>query len=210
MIGKGGVEGIDPTYARLRDVLEKSQFLLDEDDDHKCSICAENIDVHKNLFVVCPNDICQDTSHVTCLGGKSLEAEHSSGMVPETGTCPTCKHSQSWPDLMQQVTVRARGVKEMRKILARKSKGQAAIAAEILETESEDDDEIEHSTLTARDVIDENFGLSDDDDDDDDDNLSVASADSALSRTSDQVAESKQGDKQSRHEMVIEDSEDEG
>ena len=112
LIGKGGAEGVDPTYAHLSDVLEKSQFLLDEDDGHKCSICAEDLDIHRNLFIICPSDRCYDISHITCIADKSPVGNDSNGIVPEYGVCPSCKESHPWSELMQQVTVRTRGEKE--------------------------------------------------------------------------------------------------
>ncbi|KAJ9617107.1 Slx4p interacting protein [Cladophialophora chaetospira] len=192
LLGKGGPEGIDPTYARLRGVFEKSQFLLDEDDDQQCS----------------------SISHVSCLADASLERQQSASMVPETATCPSCTQERPWLEWMQQVTLRNRGPKEVKKLLGKKGKKSiAAVAAEIIETESEDSD-MEEDALTAKHVVDEEAELSSQGDEDD--GSSVASADSFLSRTSNDSrkgkAKSTVGDKKKtkgKLEMVIEDSEDE-
>ncbi|KAK5184189.1 Slx4p interacting protein [Exophiala sp. CCFEE 6388] len=157
LIGKGGVHGVDPTYARLRNVFEKSQFLLDEDDDQKCS-----------------------------------------------------KHP--WTELMQQVTLRTRGLKEVQKLLKKKGKSTAVTAAEILESESEEEAE-EKEALTAQDVIDEELGGEHEDEadleDEEDDNASLASTASLFSPIAKGKAGTKQTDHQARLEIVIEDSEDE-
>ncbi|KAK5462994.1 Slx4p interacting protein [Exophiala xenobiotica] len=193
LIGKGGIDGVDPTYARLRGVFEKSQFLLDEDDEQKCTVCQSGIDLEKGLFVICHNNHCRAMSHVTCLADTSLKHKGSASLVPTTGYCPSCKMEHSWQDLMQQVTLRMRGLKEIKKLLGKKGTGAAATAAEILEDEGEES-EAEEEALTAQEVVDEELA----DDQDCDDAASVASTDSYISRASEFEAE-----------IVIEDSEDE-
>lgn len=204
LIGKGGVDGVDPTYARLRGVFEKSQFLLDEDDEQKCTVCHSGIDLKKGIFVICHTDHCRSISHVTCLAETSLKQLGSASLAPRTGYCPSCKLEHSWQDLMQQVTLRMRGVKEIKRLLGKKGKGTAATAAEILEAESEES-EAEEEVLTAQEVVDEELG----DDQDCDDAASIASTDSYISRASDFEAGEKPVVSQPRLEIVIEDSEDE-
>lgn len=214
LIGKGGAEGVDPTYARLHDIFQKSQFLLDKDDAHKCSVCSEGLDIHSSLFIICPSEKCYNISHVTCFADRSRVETGFDGIVPEVGVCPACKESHPWHELMQQVTLRTRGEKEVRKLLSKKAKSRAATAAAILEAESEeeddDDDVMNHDDLTAQDVVDEEGGLGDDGDDDDEDNRSVASVDSIFSRNSRMVLDGSPAKKRSNLEIVIEDSEDEG
>ncbi len=222
LIGRGGPEGTDPTYARLRGVFEKSQFLLDEGDDQTCSICAGEVDIRKSLFVICHTGACQSIAHVSCLADTSLKRKKSaSSIVPEAATCPACSQERPWLELMQQVTLRNRGMKEIKKLLAKKGKrSTAAVAADIMETESDNESE-EDEALTAKHVVDEEAGLSsqeeeENDDDDDDDKSSIASADSSISRTSnaskkDNVKPRVRGKAKTKAklEMVIEDSEDE-
>ena len=217
MIGRGGPEGVDPTYARMRGVFEKSQFLLDEDDDQKCSVCASKIDLRKSLFVICHTEDCQSISHVSCLADASLKSKQSaSSIVPETAICPTCSQERPWLELMQQVTLRNRGVKEVKKLLGKKGKkSTAAVAAEIMETESDSDAQEENEALTAKQVVDEEAGLSSQEDDEDD-RSSVASTDSFLSRTSSvskkeniKLKVRSKSKAKAKLEMVIEDSEDE-
>ncbi|ETI24684.1 hypothetical protein G647_04053 [Cladophialophora carrionii CBS 160.54] len=215
LIGRGGPEGVDPTYARLRGVFEKSQFLLDDGDNQKCSLCAASIDLHRSLFVICHMEHCQSISHVTCLADASLHRNQSaSSIVPDIAVCPSCTKETAWVELMQQVTLRNRGVKEVKKLLGRKGKkSTAAVAAEIMETCSEaSDSPREEETLTAERVVDEGLQLGSDEDD----GLSVASADSFVSGPSDREAGHKPrsiaaaGERSKPLlEMVIEDSEEE-
>lgn len=208
LIGKGGVEGVDPTYARLRDVLQKTRLLLDENHDFKCSTCTTGLNPNQDMFILCPNDACHNVNHVTCLADRALAGADSNTMVPQEVSCPSCRASHSWLELMQQVTVKTRGVKEMAKLLKKKGKGQAATAAEILETEDEDDDdEMDNEAIDTHDVIDEDVVRSDDDHDDD--RGSVASMDSDFSQASNLGPSPSKAKSGSRLEIVIEDSEDE-
>jgi structure-specific endonuclease subunit SLX1 len=170
LLGKGGVEGVDPTYARFQDVLEKSRFLLDEDDDQSCGVCAQKLNLKTDLYTICPHATCKELSHVTCLSKRFSSAESSTSFVPRHGTCPSCHGGLEWPELMRDVSLRARGEIEVQKLLSKKRKTKAATAAEIMETDSEDEDDDERE-LTPADVVDDEF--------DEDDIMSVTSVESS-------------------------------
>ena len=208
LIGKGGVEGVDPTYARYQDVLTKSTFILDEGDEQKCGVCACGIHVHRDLFTICPHNRCQSLSHVACIAKSFSESSTTGTIVPERGHCPSCQSSLLWVDLMREVTLRTRGQKEIKKLLSKKRSTKAATAAEILETENEDDAD-EDGDVQAADVVDEEADENemDDLDDSDDDARSVVSTESRLSTMGKSVLGEK---KVNRLEIVIEDSDDEG
>ncbi|OAP61705.1 hypothetical protein AYL99_03908 [Fonsecaea erecta] len=218
LIGKGGVEGVDPTYARLKGVFEKSQFLLDEDDDHKCSVCTGLIDLRNSIFVVCHTPDCQAISHIRCLSDDSLKKNQSaSSIVPESATCPSCRKNHAWLELMQQVTLRNRGGKEVKKLMGKKAKSTTTAVAEVMETESEEEEEdgaweSEEEALTAKRVVDEEAELSSDDGDEDEDRMSLASADSFTSIASSTVRFKPPARLEVPRNLpiVIEDSEDEG
>lgn len=221
LIGTGGADGVDPTYARLRGVLEKSQFLLDDGDDQKCSLCSEKLDLQKGLFVICHSQQCETISHVTCLADAALRRKQSvSSLVPETAECTSCKQEYPWVELMQQVTLRSRGSKEMKKLLGKKNgKSTTAAIEEILETESDDDENHsgrEDEELVAKQVVEEEEAELSFDDDDDDGRSSVASVDSFTCKTSTlsrmkggRSANASRSEAEVDLEMVIEDSEDE-
>ncbi|OAL38075.1 hypothetical protein AYO20_02527 [Fonsecaea nubica] len=216
LIGKGGVEGVDPTYARLKGVFDKSQFLLDEGDNQNCSVCRETIDLRKSIFVICHTHDCQGMSHIRCLADKALqETQSTSNIVPETATCPSCQQEHAWLELMQQVTLRNRGVKEIQKLMGKRGKSTAITAGEIMETDSEDDVSLdsEEEALTSKIVVDDAEISCDDGDDED--RLSVASADSLTSVASNvssglTVKPCAATRDPKRLQIVIEDSEDEG
>jgi structure-specific endonuclease subunit SLX1 len=197
LIGRGGVEGIDPTYARFEDVLEKGQFLLDEGDRQKCSVCSKQLDLRQDLFVICPSNGCSSLSHVSCLSKHFLLQSQSNLLIPESGKCLSCSATSQWSDLMKELSLRTRGVKEVWKLLSKKKKTKTATAAEIQENESEDD--MEEDDFDATDVVDE-----EQDPDLDDDAMSVASVDSVATIQS----RLEDDPKPRRLEIVIEDSDD--
>ncbi|KIW45920.1 uncharacterized protein PV06_01626 [Exophiala oligosperma] len=106
---------------------------------------------------------------------------------------------------MQQVTLRTRGMKEVKKIMAQKSRKTATSASEMLEEQSEEESETEADGLTSGEVIDEEFL----EEHEDDDNMSVASTESLMSTTATRIAQDKIAVDEPRLEVVIEDSEEE-
>ena len=188
-------------------MFEKGQFLLDEGDEQKCSTCTKDIDVRKSLFVVCHTEHCRGISHVRCLADASLRKDQSAAkIIPESGMCPDCRKEYPWLELMQQVTLRTRGMKEVKKLLAKRGKkSTAVVAAEMMEAESEDSDLEDEEARTAKQIVDEETDLSSGDDDD---RSSVASVDSLLDRASN-VGTANRVRSDPKLEIVIEDSEDE-
>lgn len=203
-IGKGGVEGVDATYARYQSVFEKGKFILDIGDGQRCEVCKEGIDTGTDLFTLCTASGCTSLSHVNCLSAYFLGDTASSQIMPDTGRCPGCKQEVHWSELMRVASLRIRGEKEVQKLLKKKRGTKAALAAEIMEEDDDDDDAEEE--LNAADVVDE---FDEGDVDDDEDNVTVASVDSFDSTMTDVRSPAKKSSSNSKLEIVIEDSEDE-
>ena len=193
LIGRGGVEGVDPTYARLQDVLEKSKFLLEDGDGQQCNVCSKDFDLQRDLIVICPNEGCRSLSHTACLSKQFLNGDQEGLLVPETGKCPTCRSVLDWSELMRELSLRERGEKEVRRLLSKKKKTKLATAAEMMDTESEDDvdDDVDAKIFSEEGS-------------DDDDAMSVSSVDTVATMQS-RVADHCKPD---RLEIVIEDSDD--
>jgi structure-specific endonuclease subunit SLX1 len=193
LVGKGGVEGVDATYASLQPMLEKGQFVFDPDEQLHCDVCRRALALDQDLIVICPHGGCRSLSHVDCLA-KHFRAEgRSETLVPTSGKCPSCQEEVQWASLVKELSLRVRGATHMQKIL-KKTKG-----GPIFNT-SDDEDEVndDEDALTANDMADESHP------DDDDDVVSIASIDSecsTLATTS--VLQS------GRLETVVEDSDDE-
>lgn len=192
LIGQGGVEGIDPTYARMRDVLQKGRFILDEDDNQQCAVCSKPLNLRHDLFTICSGAGCQSLAHVACMSKRFLQFAYDETVLPKTGTCPSCHTDLRWLDLMQEVSLRLRGRKEIDNILSKKKKASITAGPSVLETDSEDD-------------------ANDDEDDDldeqDDDARSATSIESFSSMIS-KVMPMSQADE--KVEIVIQDSDDNG
>lgn len=207
LIGTGGIEGVDPTYARFQDVLEKGQFLLDKDERHSCSVCEGEIDLKDDLYSMCYANGCSSMSHITCLSESFLrEASDLELTVPYKGSCPDCKSELVWSELMRPVSLRIRGEKEVKKLLKKKRGSKAATAAEIMEDESdeEDGDELDNETLVIPDDVDADHDV--DADEDKDETLSLSSFGSVLDETKSPAKANKACTK---IEIEIGDSEDE-
>ena len=190
LIGKGGVEGIDTTYSPIRDVLQKGRFILDEDDSQQCAVCSKPLSLRHDLFTICSGSDCRSLAHVACMSKHFLRFPPKGAILPKTGTCPSCETNLRWLDLMQEVSLRLRGQKEITKTLAKHKKSAGATAALVVDAESEDDAD----------------GDQDDEDDDLNDEFgSVTSIESFSSMISKVMPMSQTDDKL---EIVIEDSDD--
>lgn len=178
MAGKGGIDGLDPTYASLRPVLEKGQLLLEEDEELSCSLCQLNVNPRYDLITLCPQANCQSFYHMTCLSSHFLKVEGTSSLIPAAGNCPSCNARLSWIQLMKEMTLRVRGEKEVRKMLERRrqiASTGAPEAGDVYEKESDelDADPLDEDLLTTV--------VMTDDDDGNDDATSVSSVGSNIS-----------------------------
>jgi structure-specific endonuclease subunit SLX1 len=186
LVGNGGVEGVDTTYASLRQTLEKGQFVFDHDEQLDCDVCKNPLALDQDLIVICPHGACRSISHVECLSKLFLaEGEgQADAIVPISGNCPSCAKGVRWVTLMKELSLRIRGAKEVQKILKKKSGAKVDI--------SEDEDEAD--AMTADDTADENL----------DDVLSVTSVDSEFSTVTTPSALQS-----GRSDAIVEDSDDE-
>ena len=198
LIGKGGVGGVDPSYAPLYDVLEKGQIVLDADERLPCAVCKQEMALERDLIVVCPHGSCHGTSHVSCLS-KSFVTNQSGDVVPVRGKCPSCHSEVEWVEMMKELSLRTRGAKAVEQLLRKRRKAKAAVAAglSVAESDADDDEEAEdhdEDALTMDDIG---------SDAESDDAKSVTSNDSSVSHAMQLPVSS-----QKRMEVVIDDSED--
>jgi structure-specific endonuclease subunit SLX1 len=192
LVGKGGIEGVDATYASLQPVLEKGQFVFDPDEQLHCDVCRRAFTLEQDLITICPHGACRSLSHVECLA-KHFRAEgRSETLVPTSGKCPSCLEEVQWLSLMKELSLRVRGATHIQKILKKTKRGP------IFDTSDEEDEVNDEDDLTANDIADESHP------DDDDDLMSVASIDSEGSTLTTTGILHK-----GRLETVVEDSDDE-
>ncbi|KAJ5176826.1 Structure-specific endonuclease subunit slx1 [Penicillium canariense] len=119
----GSINGLPVDYSKLKDYLEKSIFLLEDAEDLRCQVCRASVVPNTEQIVVCPETHCRGTNHILCLSKRFLEvAGDLYNLVPTSGACPTCEKAVSWPVMMQELSLRNRAEKDVRKILRRKEK----------------------------------------------------------------------------------------
>lgn len=137
LIGKGGVEGVDPTYARYQSTLQKLNHCLESRQTLTCPLCHEQIHEDHDLFNVCVHGDCDCVTHVECLSQSFLGEISSAQVIPQYGKCPSCETDTRWLDLMTLLSIRTRAGKEVKKLLKARKTGTASVAAEMLEEEDE-------------------------------------------------------------------------
>lgn len=221
-LGKGGIEGLDVGYSGLKSHVEKSTFFLAEDKALKCAICAKKLGPKTVMALLCPQEDCRTASHMACLATKFIEDEGAgAAIIPVSGRCPGCKEELQWIDLIKELSLRARGEKQvaqlMKKPKERKPKATKTNNAATSESDAhtvvkedvaDPDEDSMGSDMGALDASDES--LPDDwqyQDDEDEDRLSVMSGQSALSYSVEVTSPTKRSSTARKLPAVIEDSE---
>lgn len=124
LVGMGGLKSLDVAYKGLKNHVEKSLFLLAETEDTRCAVCTELLNQNTAMVVVCPGDDCRAASHVSCLSSRFLALhKHTDAVIPTEGSCPACKATVRWVDLVRELSLRTRGAKEIERLM-KKPRGQ--------------------------------------------------------------------------------------
>lgn len=174
-VGKGGLDGVDIGYGGLISHLQKSMSLLKSDQVVECAVCALGVNSPGDMAVTCTHETCMAVCHLTCLSKKFLSDEGVDGaLLPTAGHCPKCKMIIRWGDLVQEMTLRARGAKEVAQ-LTRQSrlKRLETAKANISATSDVDPDGVDKATEVHDDPLPDDWLPPIDDGED---GVSVASA----------------------------------
>ncbi len=117
-LGKGGVDGLDIGYSKLKGHVEKSIVLLAEGEALNCAVCSKALGPQPKMALVCPGEGCRAASHMTCLASKfRVDEGQDASVVPIWGTCPICKEEFQWVELVKELSLRARGEKEVAQLM---------------------------------------------------------------------------------------------
>ncbi|KAB8265558.1 structure-specific endonuclease subunit slx1 [Aspergillus pseudonomiae] len=120
----GSVEHIQVDYSKMYNYLEKAAFQLDDPEDLQCKVCQTPVVPKEELVVVCPQMRCYCVSHLLCLSARFLDSTTERGrLVPLAGKCPGCHKIVQWSLMMQELSLRTRGEKELQAILRKKKRG---------------------------------------------------------------------------------------
>lgn len=111
--GIGGVEGIDVSYSGLKAHVKKSIRLLAEHGIKRCSLCAIDIGSLNSTVVVCPTEECRAMSHMACLAKQRSDNREFNELLPASIRCPLCLSEHLWLDLVKELSIRARGGKNL-------------------------------------------------------------------------------------------------
>ncbi|KAK4694834.1 structure-specific endonuclease subunit SLX1, partial [Lecanoromycetidae sp. Uapishka_2] len=154
-IGKGGIDGLDIGYGDLKAHLEKSTFLLGEDEKIRCAVCSKTIGPSTTMALVCPRDSCKTATHMICLATRFLSAEDvRDPVLPTSGRCPDCKEELQWIDLLKEMSLRANGDKEVSRLMEKPkerklkvSKSSKAKSSQVQEDKLKDESEDQKDDL---------------------------------------------------------------
>lgn len=218
VVGMGGLESLDVAYGGLKNHVEKSVFLLAESEGTKCAVCTEQVDQNTGMIVVCPVDDCRAASHITCLSSRFLALDKlTEAVIPTEGSCPACKKTVRWVDLVKELSLRIRGTKEIERLMKKPRGQKSKLPANDQDRPNNDADEEDHVRAPEEDVALEmmkagvpNDGMSDDGwqyrVDEDYDNMSILSTSSNIS--GDFLADSICGSplQSTRSEVIIDES----
>jgi len=155
-LGKGGVDGLDVGYGRLKEHLEKSVFLLAEDEETDCAVCRNPLGPASKMSLACPRDGCRAAFHMNCLATKFLNDRRGDEiLIPILGYCPGCKAELQWIDLVREMSLRVRGKKEVAQLMKKprerttKKSKTTALPAQGVESKDLEDDHSPEDTHTV-------------------------------------------------------------
>ena len=126
--GSGGVESLDVGYSRLKNHVQKSLDLLAEGESYDCAVCTEKVGYLARTVLVCPIEGCETVFHMTCLSKRFLNEEGmSDSVVPISGSCPHCRTTLQWIDMVKEMSLRVRGESDVARLMRRPRVHQAKV-----------------------------------------------------------------------------------
>jgi structure-specific endonuclease subunit SLX1 len=157
-----GIHALNVTHAPLKPHIEKSQALLAS--PQICTLCSSSLPLSGASTLTCPSASCTSKTHLTCLATHFLNTENNSkkiaannnptptpSLLPTTGSCPSCHATLQWRDLVQELSLRMRGSKELEVLFKppRKTRKNATAGAAAVEEEEDDEEEEDEEDLEA-------------------------------------------------------------
>lgn len=151
-IGKGGPDGVDVGYGGLKDHIEKSMTLFRREQSIQCAVCPLEVNSSGHMAVTCPHGTCAAACHLTCLSKNFLIDEGAGeSLLPILGNCPKCRKKTRWIDLVKEMSLRARGAKEVARLTKQsrsKTTQTAPRDADLKATASGDLDDVDEDEVS--------------------------------------------------------------
>jgi len=118
-----GIDAIDVTYESMKPQVVKSKAAINDDQLALCTCCRGKLRQEHSMILVCPAGSCNASFHIDCLSRDFLHQEkNSDAMIPTEGTCPGCRSTVQWADLVRNLSLRTRGQKEFEALFKTKRK----------------------------------------------------------------------------------------
>lgn len=117
-----GIYALPLDYTPMKDYVTKTQSIYDFEREGDCVVCGEYLEPGMGLYATCSNAGCEGTGHVSCWSRHMLGKEADEDIIPISGRCPRCKGEIVWGDLMKEMSLRVRGMKEVEKLLKKPRK----------------------------------------------------------------------------------------
>ena len=223
-LNKARVSSLGIGYGIMKPHVEKS-LQITASEPCLCAVCTQAFEAADSSMLVCSRPDCRAASHMACLARRFLEEEHEAAVLPKIGMCPNCKSVVHWVDMVKELSLRARGPKELgllfrkpRKPNTRTKKVDNGFSSELMVEEAEDEhrqedcsDDVEEGPLLAG-GLDDNDSLPDDwhNFEDEEDAMSVTSIHSDVSSTIATMSPYQSRPAASRLKVVIEESDWDG
>jgi structure-specific endonuclease subunit SLX1 len=159
-----GIHALNVTHAPLKPHIEKSQALLAS--SQNCTLCSSPLPLSGASTLTCPSSSCTSKTHLTCLATHFLNTEKrknpsnaTPSLLPTVGSCPICHTPLQWRDLVQELSLRMRGSKELEALFKqpkpRKNRKNATAGAAAVEEEEDEDDDDHEAGISEPDLDDE-------------------------------------------------------
>jgi structure-specific endonuclease subunit SLX1 len=126
-----GIHALPLDYEPLRDYVDKTESIFAFEREGRCVVCAGDMPVGEGLYAVCSNNECEGVGHLDCwsrhlLAQRPAGDDDGNAVLPVHGHCPECRGEVRWGNMMAELSLRARGGKEVEKLLKKRRAGTNA------------------------------------------------------------------------------------
>ena len=159
------IRAIPVAYEDCKTHVEKSKMMLGDDQKRVCGVCKEDVSPDTSLVLVCPVETCHAVSHMACMSQKFLAEESNiDAFIPVQGTCPSCRSSLRWSDLMKELSLRMYGEEELKVMFKTKRKKRKSDGT--IEDDAEEFPDIDDLDVNLEEDLDETWVENVNDDED--------------------------------------------
>jgi structure-specific endonuclease subunit SLX1 len=120
-----GIHALPLDYVPFKDYVAKAREVFSFEREGNCVVCKQHMPPGEGVYAICSNDGCEGVGHITCWSQHLLPSQEHDSILPVEGTCPKCRGSVKWGDMMTELTLRLRGAKKVDKLLKKKGKAKS-------------------------------------------------------------------------------------